>query len=374
MRIGHSSIDENNKAKNGKAGDQTGKEVCIREWYSKPWDYVLRCIDSDKAELMAKACESGCANNNIGYDQNQRNTLRSQAILNHYDLSKIVTPCECDCSSFMSVCAECAGISVPYNGSNAPTTSTMKKAFMSTGLFEYLTDKKYTTQNTYLKRGDILVKSGSHTVMVLDDGIAPEKKDIHTQYGIDVSEYQKKIDWSKIKNAGIQFAVLRCIKRGNLTDATFEYNLSSCITHKIDYSAYSMSYALNRIDSKEHAKAVVKQLNGRRMMIWLDMEWKTQRNSCTKQEIEQIILAFITECGLHGYDVGIYCNYDWYKNVLTDKIKNNYSLWIAKYPKKDTGVIVEANKPQCKFMVWQYSQKGKIAGITTDVDRDVMYC
>lgn len=170
IRIGHASIDENNKAKGGKAGDQTNKEVCIRSWYSKPWDYVLRCKDRNKAEIMAEQCEKGCANNHIGYDQNQRNTLRTQAQNVGYDLSRISVDCETDCSAFMTVCAECSGIKIPYNGSNAPTTSTMKNAFTSTNMFDVLTDKKYTTSEDYLLRGDILVKSGSHTVMVLDDG------------------------------------------------------------------------------------------------------------------------------------------------------------------------------------------------------------
>ena len=43
IKIGHASIDENNKTKGGVAGDQTSKEVCIRTWYSKPWQYILRC-------------------------------------------------------------------------------------------------------------------------------------------------------------------------------------------------------------------------------------------------------------------------------------------------------------------------------------------
>lgn len=103
--IGHASIDENGKISSGTAGDQTAKEVCTRTWYSKPWDFVLRCKDSVKAEKMAVACEQGCSNNRIGYDQGQRNTLYTQAKAVNFDLSKITTLCECDCSSFMTVCA-----------------------------------------------------------------------------------------------------------------------------------------------------------------------------------------------------------------------------------------------------------------------------
>lgn len=168
MLIGHASIDENKRARNGKAGDQTGKEVCTRSWYSKPWDVLLRCKDPIKAELMAIACEKACANNHIGYDQNQRNTLRTQAKAVGWDLSKIVVDCETDCSAFMTVCAECAGI--PFSYTNAPTTRTMKTAFVNTGFFYAYTDSIYLKSCAWLKRGDILVKSGSHTVMVLGNG------------------------------------------------------------------------------------------------------------------------------------------------------------------------------------------------------------
>lgn len=170
--IGHSSIDENGKARGGQGGDQTGKEVCKREWYKASWDVLLRCIDPAMTEKMAVACEQACDNNNIGYDQNQRNSLNTEAKKVGYDLSKITTKCECDCSSLMCICAIAAGIpeSALYQGGNMRTTRNMRAAFKATGKFEVLTDKKYLTADTYLKRGDILVNEGSHTIMVLGNG------------------------------------------------------------------------------------------------------------------------------------------------------------------------------------------------------------
>lgn len=170
VRIGHASIDERNKLKGGSVGDQTGREVCIRTWWRKPWNVVLRCKDSAIAEKMAQACEAGCANSKIGYDQNQRNTLHTQAQKVGYDLSKIATACECDCSSFMTICAIAGGVTALEYYGNAPTTRTMKSMFSATGAFDVLTASKYLTSDAYLKRGDILVKEGSHTVMVLDNG------------------------------------------------------------------------------------------------------------------------------------------------------------------------------------------------------------
>ena len=170
--IGHSSIDESGKAHGGSAGDQTTKEVCTRSYYSKSWDVVLRCTDPAIAEKMAKLCEQACANNKIGYDQWQRNTLYTQAKKVNFDLSKITTACECDCSSLMCICAIGAGIPEKYLfvEGNMKTTRTMRAGFKSTGKFQILTDSKYLTSDQYLKRGDILVDEGSHTVMALGNG------------------------------------------------------------------------------------------------------------------------------------------------------------------------------------------------------------
>lgn len=170
IKIGHASIDERGNAKGGQAGDQTGKEVCIRDWYARGWNVLLRPISSEVAEKSAIACEKGCANNKIGYDQNQRNTLRTQAKKVGFDLSKITTACETDCSAFLSVCAEAAGVAIPYSSGNAPTTSIMRSKFTSTGAYKAYTEPKYLTSDKYLKRGDILVKEGFHTVMVLGNG------------------------------------------------------------------------------------------------------------------------------------------------------------------------------------------------------------
>ena len=62
VKIGHASIDERGKINSGTAGDQTGKEVCTRNWYAGGWTVLLRPKSSTTAEEMAKSCEAGCAN------------------------------------------------------------------------------------------------------------------------------------------------------------------------------------------------------------------------------------------------------------------------------------------------------------------------
>lgn len=186
--IAHARIDENGKSHGGKAGDQAS-ELCTREWYDGDWHTVLRHKDPKKAEKAAQACEAACANLNVGYDQYQRNTLRKEAKEEDWDISKIKVPCECDCSSLQTVCEECAGIDIPYNGTNAPTTSTMSDAFESTGEIVALHDKKYLTSDKYLQRGDVLVKKG-HTVRVLQNG-AKAGKAVENKVTVEVSVLKK---------------------------------------------------------------------------------------------------------------------------------------------------------------------------------------
>lgn len=176
IKIGHASADERGKANSGKAGDQTGGEVCIRTWYSSPWDAVLRPKKAAQAEKMAKAMEAACANKNIGYDQYQRNDLYTQAKKVNWDLAKITTPCETDCSALVTVCAQCAGIDVAYISGNAPYTGIMKAQFLKTGAFELLTERKYLTSDAYLMRGDILLRTSGHTAMALENGAQSGKK------------------------------------------------------------------------------------------------------------------------------------------------------------------------------------------------------
>lgn len=183
VKIGHASIDENGKARGGSAGDQSCREVFTRDWYDKGWNKVIRAEDSSVAEKIAKAMEAACANNNIGYDQNQRTTLYAQAAANGWNISRIKTKCETDCSALVSVCVNAAGIRVSkdmYTGNEA-------MALKATGEFKILTDSKYTRSDANLKRGDILLKEGSHTAVVLSDGAnvskpkkesAKDKKDI----------------------------------------------------------------------------------------------------------------------------------------------------------------------------------------------------
>ena len=216
VRIGHASIDENGNATGGKAGDQTGKELCTRDWYTKGWNVLLRPLRSGLAEKSAAAMEEACANPSIGYDQSGRNTLYQKAKAAGFRLEAIDTACECDCSSLVHVCAIAGGANLTY-GSNGYTTRTMVREFINSGDYVKLTDSKYLDSDKYLKRGDILVKEGSHTVMVLDNGSGvevvdppvvnmPLEDDIAIHYSVRLPMLQKGMTSDTVKAMQILIA------------------------------------------------------------------------------------------------------------------------------------------------------------------------
>ncbi len=166
--IGHASISEKGTV-NGSKGDSTGKEVCIRTWYSKPWDFMAVHPDAIVREKHAQAIEAACKNDNIGYSQLDRNTANTEAKKVNYDISKIKTKCNTDCSALQNLAAVASGAPKVTYGNNGWTTSTMKTALQAAG-YKIITDKTILSSADYCVRGAIYVKSGSHTVCGLTNG------------------------------------------------------------------------------------------------------------------------------------------------------------------------------------------------------------
>ena len=164
VRIGSARSSYGNTA----AGDQNGgKEVSTQDYYvhSKGW-VLIRAKDANVREKIAVAMERACANNNIGYDQNTRNTLYNNVKPYNFDPAKTTKKVNTDCSALVRVCCCYAGITVgDFN--TASETNTL----MNTGKFEKYTDSDHCKSSKKLMRGDILnTKTKGHTVVVLSNG------------------------------------------------------------------------------------------------------------------------------------------------------------------------------------------------------------
>lgn len=171
--IGSARGDENGKAYGGKAGDQNKLEVSTQTWYnhSKGWR-VLRAKNPQLAYYIAEAMSAACANNKIGYDQKQNQTLWNTVKSLGYDPTQVTSNTETDCARLVRVCVQYACVKIGLN-ITVPDfyTATLISKLLSTGLFVELVDSKYTKQEDYLGTGDILcTKVKGHTVVVLTNG------------------------------------------------------------------------------------------------------------------------------------------------------------------------------------------------------------
>ena len=190
--------------------------------------------------------------------------------------------------------------------------------------------------------------------------------------GIDVSAWQGKIDWGTVAAYGMDFVLLRITEAGNVIDSFFEKNFSECRKHNIPVGVYKYSYAMTIAEIQNEARKVVSVLNGRKLQypVWLDLEHNKQR-SLGAESIHKMADAFRKIVEAAGYKFGIYCNVDWYMNVICSHLRK-HDFWIARYPAADTGILQERLRPD--FGVgWQYSSKAKIPGINGTVDRNVFY-
>ena len=157
IKFGSARIDENGKATGGKAGDQTGKEVSEQGFYmhSKGW-LCFRAKDVSVANELAKAMRDACANDNIGYDQGNRQIM---TMLKKYgSMDKIEEKTETDCSNLVRGCIyQATGIDVGnFN------TATEPAALRKSGLF----DEVEISSEKDIYNGDILVtKTKGHTVI-----------------------------------------------------------------------------------------------------------------------------------------------------------------------------------------------------------------
>lgn len=173
MTISNCGHDENNKYNGGNAGDQTGREWCLRSWYNAKWDVVIRHPDINVRNLIADMAVKAANNDKIGYNQGKRLTFWKHLKLSGYDPSKITVACEADCSSGVGAIVKGAGYRLSnvrlQSVSENITTRSERAALQSAG-FLLLSDSKYLTSDKYLLAGDILLKEGNHTVINVNNG------------------------------------------------------------------------------------------------------------------------------------------------------------------------------------------------------------
>lgn len=188
--------------------------------------------------------------------------------------------------------------------------------------------------------------------------------------GIDVSHYQGKIDWSKVKQTDIEFALIRCGYGDDdvsQDDEYFAQNVQGCKENNIPYGIYIYSYATNTEMAKRevnHVLRLIRETNANPTFpIYYDIEAKGQENLSSTM-LGNIAETFCSEIVKAGYKVGIYSNLYWWNNRLTDKRFDNWDKWVAQYNSS-----CDYNS---QYDIWQFTETGTVDGIPQKADVNIL--
>lgn len=194
--------------------------------------------------------------------------------------------------------------------------------------------------------------------------------------GIDVSYHQGVIDWKKVKESGIEFAILRAGYGRTNIDTQFVNNANSCIANNIPFGVYWFIYGVTKDEVIQNAdlchKAIAPYKDKIKLKVWCDFEYDTDKNAqkrgvnFTKEMRTDLVVAFCERMKSYGYEVGNYANRDYMRTKFNDL--SQYPLWYARYE-----VTKEKMLSEYKPLIWQYSSKGKVDGIKGNVDMNEYY-
>ena len=195
-----------------------------------------------------------------------------------------------------------------------------------------------------------------------------------TYFGIDCAKWQGIINWAKVKSAGVQVAILKATDKNNGPEPAFARNYAGATAQGIKIGCYRYVYARTVAAAENEARKVLAVIQGKAMPagVWLDVEDKTLRG-IPRATMLKMIAAMTKIIKAAGYQVGIYTNPDWYNHVL-DVSKITLPFWVASWGTNN-------GKPQRKPTIkaqhtiagWQYTDKGRVAGINTAVDLSQIY-
>lgn len=212
-----------------------------------------------------------------------------------------------------------------------------------------------------------------------------QKESIRVEYGdkvkvIDVSAWNGKVHWFKVKKQGIYYAMLR-VGRGDAgtgemaEDQYFKTNYRSGRYYNMRMGVYFYSYATTVREAKEEARFCLKLLHkygigpeDLKLPVAYDVEEK-----CTfatgRRNVTDLTVAFCEEIKKAGYTPMVYSSASHLMRYFKHSAIKDYKIWVAHYGVEKTG----PSYPY-KYHMWQYTSKGIVPGANTSKKDDEGYC
>ena len=212
------------------------------------------------------------------------------------------------------------------------------------------------------------------------DDTEDDKEEITTttyKTGIDVSEWQKTIDWEAVKAAGIEFAMIRAGYGQNNIDPQFKRNISECNRLGIPCGVYWFSYAYTEAMAIREAEYALAAVEPYKLDYPIAFDYESdsveyaKKNGIVpdKAHVTALAYAFCGRIEQANYYAMIYTNPSYLSKYFDSYIPKNYDIWLAQWPSKPD----PSSKPSQAGGIWQYTNSGSVDGISVRVDMDAAY-
>lgn len=182
---------------------------------------------------------------------------------------------------------------------------------------------------------------------------------------IDISEHQGVIDFSKLKGE-VDLAIIRVQYGSRKIDARYKEYVAECKKYGIPFGHYAYARFVNVEDAKVEAKDFLQRADKDAKFLVIDVEEVTTKNPADLVPATQAFIDYLKQAGVQK--VGLYTGHHFYKQCGMGKVKADF-LWIPRYSKNDG---TPQTKPDFPCDIWQYTDKGKIAGIEGYVDLNML--
>ncbi len=209
-----------------------------------------------------------------------------------------------------------------------------------------------------------------------EETVIPDFELVRGAVGIDVSKYQKEIDWPRVKSSGIEYAIIRAGYRGSssgvlVEDPYFERNLAGATAAGLKIGVYFFTQAVNTEEAAEEAQAVASLVSPEDLdlPVYLDVEGSGSANGradgLDTETRSENIRVFCETLESMGYRAGVYASKSWLTGKIDTSRLDPYDIWLAQYRMK-------APDYTGRYSVWQYTSKGHVDGIQGNVDLDLI--
>ena len=206
------------------------------------------------------------------------------------------------------------------------------------------------------------------------DGAIATNGDI--SHGIDVSRWNGSINWTSVKNAGMDFAIIRCGYRGSsagalIEDSMFRTNIAAAKKAGLKVGVYFFTQAVNEVEAVEEASMVLSLISsyGLDLPVYLDVEPSNGRGDRIDVATRTAVCrAFCGTIRNAGYSTGIYASKNWLEEKLDAPALagSGARIWLARY-------AVEIDYSRTSVDMWQHTSRGSVPGVSGYTDLNIRY-